>query len=127
MYNVYYYIVFTTKYRKKVLTESVEKVLREEIAIIAKSKELNLCVSIGDFDQLYLLVSAKPTATPSNLVKVIKGVTAKKLFERCPELRDELPEGNLWNPSYYFQTIGSISEEDIARYLEKQPKQKNHL
>lgn len=124
VYNVNYHIVFSTKYRRKVLTESVEKILKEELEIIASSKNLILSsVEVGELDHIHLFVSAKPKETPSNIVKNIKGITAKKLFERCPEIKNKLWGGHLWNPSYYIETIGSISEEAIKKYIDNQSKE----
>ena len=31
-------------------------------------------------------------------------------------------EGELWNHSYYVETVGSVSEENIRRYIEHQSK-----
>ena len=46
-----------------------------------------------------------------------KGITGRKLFERFLEIRNQL-----WNHSYYVETIGSVSEENIRRYMEHQSK-----
>jgi putative transposase len=46
----------------------------------------------------------------------------RKLFEQFPEIREKLWKGQLWNHSYYVETIGSVSEENIRRYIEKQTK-----
>ena len=49
-----------------------------------------------------------------------KGITAKKLFEKHPELRDQLWDGHLWNPSYYVGTCGDATKDVIERYVEMQ-------
>ena len=46
----------------------------------------------------------------------------RKLFERFPEIRNQLWKGELWNHSYYVETVGSVSEENIRRYIEHQSK-----
>ena len=46
-----------------------------------------------------------------------KGITGRKLFERFLKIRNQL-----WNHSYYVETIGSVSEENIRRYMEHQSK-----
>ena len=55
----------------------------------------------------------------------MKGITGRKLFERFPEIRNQLWKGELWNHSYYVETIGSVSEENIRRYMEHQSKSYN--
>jgi putative transposase len=58
----------------------------------------------------------------TDIVKYLKGITGRKLFEVYPDLRQRLWKGQLWNHSYYVETIGSVSEENIRRYIEKQTK-----
>lgn len=56
------------------------------------------------------------------LPEYLKGITGRKLYEQFPEIRNKLWKGQLWNHSYYCETIGSVSEENIKRYIEKQSK-----
>ena len=56
------------------------------------------------------------------IVKYLKGISGRKLFERFPEIRNQLWKGELWNHSYYVETVGSVSEENIRRYIEHQSK-----
>jgi len=51
---------------------------------------------------------------------MVKGISARKLFLKFPELKKKLWKGHLWNPSYYIETIGSISEDVIRKYIENQ-------
>lgn len=53
---------------------------------------------------------------------MIKGITARRLLLEFPDLKRKLYKGHLWNPSYYIETIGSISEEVIRKYIENQEK-----
>ncbi len=46
----------------------------------------------------------------------------RKLFEKFPDIRTKHWKGQLWNHSYYCETIGSVSEENIKRYIECQSK-----
>ena len=39
-----------------------------------------------------------------------------------PHLRDTQKRHKLWNPSYFVETIGSTSEENIRRYIAAQKK-----
>ena len=56
------------------------------------------------------------------IMKYLKGISGRKLFERFPEIRNQLWKGELWNHSYYVETVGSVSEENIRRYIEHQSK-----
>ena len=56
-------------------------------------------------------------------MKYLKGISGRKLFECFPQLRNELYKGELWNHSYYVETVGSISEDAVKKYIENQKKQ----
>jgi len=70
-------------------------------------------------DHIHLFVSAHPKFAPATLVKLPKGITARKLFKEFPELKKKLWDGHLWTPSYYVGTAGNVSAETIRRYIEE--------
>jgi len=54
---------------------------------------------------------------------MIKGITARKLLIEFPQLRQVFRKGHLWNSRYYIETIGSISEEAIRKYIKNQKRE----
>ena len=70
-------------------------------------------------DHIHLFVSIPPAIAVADAVKVLKGVTARRLFQRFPELKTRLWGGNLWSPSYYVGTAGNVSAETIRRYIQR--------
>jgi putative transposase len=52
-------------------------------------------------------------------VKVLKGVSARHLFQRFPALKKRLWGGHLRSPSYYVGTAGTLSATTIQRYIER--------
>jgi putative transposase len=124
VYNVNYHIVFSTKYRRKVLDSEVEVIFKEELTKIAKDNDFTFsAVEVGELDHIHVFVSAKPKNRPSDIVKAIKGITARRLFERYPQIKKYLWGGHLWNPSYYIETIGHISEDIVKKYINDQQKE----
>jgi len=71
-------------------------------------------------DHVHLFVTAHPKFSPANIVKIFKGISAKKLFERHPEIKDKLSNGHLWNPSYYVGTCGDTTKDVVQMYIETQ-------
>ena len=121
VYNINYHVVWSVKYRNKVLTPEIEtfmQSLAQEIAL-EKGFIVNL-FEVGERDHVHCFISAHPKVSISYMVKMLKGITARKLFMKYPELKKSLRKGALWNHSYYVETIGSISEENIRHYIEKQ-------
>ena len=66
-------------------------------------------------DHIHLFIEANPFDSPTNIVKIFKGVTSLRIFKKFPELRQELWHGVLWSPSYYFGTA-----EVIEKYIQGQ-------
>ena len=122
--NINYHVVWSVKYRRKITTPEIEQFLKETASSIAKEKGFTVHLfEAGGKDHIHCFLSAHPKLSITNLVKYLKGITRRKLFEAYPGLREQLWKGQLWNHSYYVETIGSVSEENIRRYIEHQDKQ----
>ena len=123
VFNINYHVVWSVKYRRKVLSAEIEGYLKTLVQQIAEEKGFVVHLfEVGEGDHVHCFVSAPPKLSITNIVKYLKGITGRKLFETYPELRSRLWKGELWNHSYYVETIGSVSEENIRRYIEKQTK-----
>lgn len=124
VYNINYHVVWSVKYRRHIISPEIEQFLKETAFSIAEDKGFALHLfEAGEGDHIHCFVSAPPKLSITDIVKYLKGITGRKLFEAYPELRSELWKGELWNHSYYVETIGSVSEENIRQYIEKQSKQ----
>ena len=124
VYNVNYHIVWSTKYRRKVLNDKVEKRLKEVLQIVAHKKGFEIAeIEVGQQDHVHVFVSSIPKISISYIAKMLKGISGRLLMKEFPEIHGKLWNGELWNPSYYVETIGSISEEAIRKYIQNQEKE----
>lgn len=118
VYNINYHVVWSVKYRRKILSPEIEEYLKRLVHKIAEEKGFTVHLfEAGEGDHIHCFVSAPPKLSVTNIVKYLKGITGRKMFEEFPEIRRKL-----WNHSYYVETIGSVSEENIRRYIEHQSK-----
>lgn len=123
VYNINYHFVWSVKYRRKVLSEEVEAYMRELIYQIAEDKGFTVDeFETGTMDHVHLFVTAPPKLSPSLLVQYLKGITGRKIMERYPGLKKQLWNGELWNHSYFVETVGDVSAETVRRYIENQSK-----
>lgn len=123
VYNINYHVVWSVKYRRKVLSSEIEASLKQILMDTASEKGFVIHLAeVGEGDHIHCFVSAPPKLSITYIVKMMKGISGRKLFELYPELRTKLWKGELWNHSYYVETIGSVSEENIRKYIEKQSK-----
>ena len=124
VFNINYHIVWSTKYRRKVLTDNIEKRLKEIIVDVGKQKGFDIAeIEVGQKDHVHVFVSAIPKISISYIAKMMKGISGRLLLKEFPEISKELWNGELWNPSYYVETIGSVSEEAIRKYIQNQEKE----
>jgi len=119
-YNINYHIVWCPKYRRGILKGKVEEFLKLCMYTIADTKDWTVHALEVMPDHIHIFISAPPFQAPTDIVKVLKGVTARQLFLKFPELKKKLWKGNLWSPSYYVGTAGSVSAETIRKYIEEQ-------
>jgi putative transposase len=127
VYNLNYHIVWCTKYRNKVLHNPISKDLKDILVGIAEESKYKIAhIEIGLDNHIHLLVSAPPKKSVSTIVKQLKGVSSLHLFAKYPELKrwfwKEKSARSFWSPSYYVESIGSVNEEAIARYINDQRK-----
>lgn len=122
--NINYHVVWSVKYRRKVLTKEIEDYMRQVVYETAAEKGFTVHeFECGQMDHVHCFVSAPPKLSITQIVKYLKGISGRKLYERFPEIIQKLWKGQLWNHSYYVETVGSVSEENIRKYIQKQNKQ----
>lgn len=121
VYNINYHIVWCVKYRRKVLSADISNRLIELLKAVGNEKGFSVVeCKIGENDHVHCFVSAPPKISVTQIVKYLKGISGNQLFREYPQLRKSLWKGQLWNGSYFCETIGSTSEENILRYIERQ-------
>ena len=124
VFNINYHIVWSTKYLRKVLNTDIERRLKEILIDVGKQKGFEIAeIEVGTKDHVHVFVSAIPKISISYIAKMMKGISGRLLLKEFPEISKELWNGELWNPSYYVETIGSISEEAIRQYIQNQEKE----
>ena len=121
--NINYHMVWSVKYRRKILTAEIEEYLKQLVQEIASEKGFTVHLfECGECDHIHCFVSAPPKLSVTTIVKYLKGISGRKLYEKFPEIRSKLWKGELWNHSYYVETVGSVSEDAIRKYIENQSK-----
>ncbi len=116
-----YHFVLPTKYRRVVVSEEVEDVIKETCMEISERYEIKFLEIGADKDHVHFLVQSVPNYSPAQLVKIMKSITAREVFRRCPEVKKKLWGGNLWSSGYYVSTVSEQGNEKvIANYVKNQ-------
>jgi putative transposase len=116
-----YHLVFPAKYRKAVLDEGVEEVLKQVCLEIEKRYEIKFIEIGADTDHVHFLVQSVPTYSVSKIVKMLKSITAREILKECPEVKKQLWGGEFWSDGYFAATVGKHGDERmISSYVKEQ-------
>jgi len=121
VWDIKYHIVWCPKYRKS-LPREVQEDLRTILFTICEARRWEIEALEVMPDHIHIFLKVPPTISPAGVVKILKGVSAKILFETHPSLRDIWKKGHLWSPSYYLGSVGHVSQETVKKYIEAQKK-----
>lgn len=121
VYDFNFHLVFVTKCRKAIFTNEA---LRNDMKAILKQLAYDIHIQIEHLevmpDHVHMMLSFPPNMTPSDVVKNLKGSAARLWFKQHPETKQLLYGGHLWSPSYFMSTIGNVSKDIVASYIESQ-------
>ena len=120
VFALHVHLVFVTKYRRKVLTDTVHETLRDLCAKVCEDFEAVLIEAHGEDDHVHLLIEYPPKVALSTLVNSLKGVSSRRLRQLHPELAQRYYQGVLWSPSYFAASCGGAPLSIIRQYIEEQ-------
>ena len=123
-----YHLVFPAKYRKAVFDQEVEEVLKNICLEIEKRYQIRFLEIGVDQDHVHFLVQSVPTYSVTKIVTMIKSLTAREIFKKCPQVKKQLWGGEFWSDGYFASTVGKHGDENtIAKYVKKQGKEYQKL
>ena len=120
VYSLQYHIVWCTKYRKQILRNGIAEELKQMLREIAEEYQFKILAMEVMPDHVHLLLDCRPQFMISDMVKIMKGNTARWLFLKMPELKKSLCGGHLWNPSYCAVTVSDRSQQQVETYIKNQ-------
>ena len=120
VYSIQYHIVWCTKYRREVLTDGIDADIKEYLQKMASDYDFTIITMEVMPDHIHLLLDCKPQFFPSDMIKILKGNSARWLFMKHPELKKQLWGGHLWNPSYCIVTVSERSLDMVKQYIDSQ-------
>lgn len=125
VYSIQYHIVWCVKYRNKIIEDEIEKKLKELLYKIAVDNNFVIKEMETDSDHVHLLIECTPQHYIPNMIKALKGVSARLLMRIYGNmLKQKLWGGHLWNPSYFIATVSENTEEQIRDYIQSQKEKK---
>lgn len=116
-----YHLVFPAKYRRAVFDAQVDEVLKEVCLEIESRYQVKFLEIGTDKDHVHFLVQSVPTYTVTRIVTLLKSLTAREIFKRCPQVKKKLWGGEFWTDGYFASTVGKHGDEHmIGKYVKNQ-------
>lgn len=122
-YLLQVHLIFSTKYRKQILTGTFGTDLKAKIANIASRGTLfSIEYLETDKDHVHILVSHAPNISISQIVRKLKSETAYWAWQHYRSYLKEQywKSKQLWTPAYFACSIGNVSKERLAEYIQNQ-------
>ena len=124
-----YHIVFTPKYRRKIIYNKYREDLAEILKTLCKYKGVEIIEGHMMPDHVHMLVAIPPRISVSSFMGYLKGKSALMMFEKHANLKYKFGNRHFWSEGYYVSTVG-LNEETIRKYIRDQEKddqrQKGH-
>ncbi|MGP0592008.1 IS200/IS605 family transposase [Nitrospira sp. T9] len=116
-----YHLVFPAKYRRAIFDATVDKVLKDVCLEIEQRYQLKFLEIGTDKNHVHFLVQAVSGYSATKVVTLIKSLSAKEIFRRVPQVKEQLWGGELWTDGYYASTVGKHGHETmIGKYVKQQ-------
>ena len=118
VHQLHIHIVWSTKYRLDMLKGDIQLRCRDLIRQTCDALDVRILKGVVSKDHIHLHLSYAPRLSVSELVKRLKGRSAKMLLEEFPELRRRFYGGHLWGIGYGAWSTGNITDEMVQMYLD---------
>ena len=116
-----YHIVFTPKYRRKMIYNQYRKDVRKIIKQLCSYKGVEILGGNVMSDHVHILVSIPPKMSVSSFMGYLKGKSALMMFDRHANLKYKFGNRHFWSEGYYVSTVG-LNEAVIKKYIQDQEK-----
>ncbi|WP_317316511.1 IS200/IS605 family transposase [Peptostreptococcus russellii] len=116
-----YHIIFTQKYRRKIIYSQY----RENIGVILRQlctyKGVEIIEGHLMIDHVQILVSIPTKLSVSQFMGYLKGKSALMIFDKHANLKYKFGNRHFWSEGYYVSTVG-LNEATIKKYIQDQEK-----
>ena len=130
VYDTRYHIVWAPKYRKWILRGDLRDFVEQCFREIAMNHDFEIEEMEIAEDHVHIFLGFAPKYSISDVVKSLKGASARSVFMKYPEVKRELWGGEFWEDGYFARTVGDkVTKGMIKKYIkyhkqnEKTPQQ----
>ena len=120
IWHCQYHIVWTPKYRLRILTGQVAAEVSKCIRAFSELKSCEIIELSVQIDHVHVVCMIPPKLSISDYVGIVKGRTAIRVLKKYPDLKKKPYWGNhFWAKGYCVDTVG-LDSEKIRKYVKYQ-------
>ena len=124
IYNTQYHIVWTPRYRRKLLVKGVKEYLEK---LFKNMERLDEDIEVRKVnvqeDHIHIVMVIPPRVSVASVIKYMKSLSGKKLREKFEFMKNAMyGRGGIWSRGYCVSTVG-LNEKAIMDYVEYQYKE----
>ena len=120
VFKLYYHLILTTKYRKKVIDDEIGRYLRNKFIEISDKYNIELDEMNHDRDHIHILFRAYPNTDLSKFINAYKSSSSRMVKKKYPRVKEQLWKSMFWTKSYCLLTSGGITVDIVRQYIENQ-------
>ena len=114
-----YHIVFTPKYRRKIIYNQYKTSIRDILKQLCAYKGVEIIEANACKDHIHMLVSIPPKLSVSQFMGYLKGKSSLMIFDRHANLKYKYGNRQFWCKGYYVDTVGR-NKKVIEEYIKNQ-------
>lgn len=116
-----YHLVFVPKCRFNVFkNERTVQACRDAFSEVERSCGIRLEEIEFQENHVHLMAHIPAKVSVSLAVQLLKGVSARRVFEKLPKLRNRYPRGSFWSRFKFYGTVGPMTVETVRKYIHAQ-------
>jgi len=99
----------------------VEDTIRETCTGFKDRYDLHITKLGFDQDHVHFLLQTLPKYPGNKIIRLLKSITARRVFEQHEEVKQKLWDGEFWTDGYYIATVSPYGSRNvIEKYIENQ-------
>ena len=116
-----YHIVFSPKYRRKIIFANIRESIGEILKDLCKYKGVEIIEGHLMPDHVHMLVSIPPKISVSSFMGYLKGKSSLMIFDKHANLKYKFGNRKFWAEGYFVSTVG-LNEVTVKKYIQQQEK-----
>lgn len=114
-----YHIVFSPKYRRKVIYGKIRSDIGKYLRRLCDYKGVEIIEANACSDHIHMLVKVPPKVSISSFMGYIKGKSSLMIFDAHANLKYNYGNRHFWAEGYYVSTVG-LNKNTVKKYIREQ-------